>query len=243
MNSCTQKCLAPLQRTSPLQRQLYPQHAYNNPVKYIDPSGHRGIIYDRSIRETDGGGGANFVDPYTGRDVRDILDALNNAIDRAIPSGIGISCSISPELATAPLVNAEGGLYVEIVYLWRNGSLVAVTGNERQANIGLPSAGGEISVGFMTYHNIDEPVDLLGKDYFGEVEIGEEVIGTASLSKSVSFSVDETNEKLVRNPRNNGFMYSTETALNLGLDIISTGGDFQVGGGSSQTNELYYLIQ
>jgi len=40
MNSCTQKCLAPLQRTSPLQRQLYPQHTYNNPVKYTDPSGH-----------------------------------------------------------------------------------------------------------------------------------------------------------------------------------------------------------
>jgi len=40
MNSCTQKCLAPLRRTSSPHRSLNPQHTYNNPVKYIDPSGH-----------------------------------------------------------------------------------------------------------------------------------------------------------------------------------------------------------
>ena len=38
-------------------------------------------------------------------------------------------------------------------------------------------------------------------------------------------------------------MYSRETALNFGLDLFSTGGDFQLGGGVSQTDWVWIIIE
>jgi len=52
----------------------------NNPVKYIDPSGHL-YSYTTSVRLTDGGG-AKFISPYTGIDVKGASDTLENVLEQ-----------------------------------------------------------------------------------------------------------------------------------------------------------------